>query len=148
MNEFTVKSQKTLEFDKILNMLAAQAVSDGAKSEALNVLPLDDIHEINKKIKETNAALNLMSKKGSPSFSGVIDLSVLIKRAERGGVLSMAELLSVAAFLRATRKAKEYRFRDETREQTCIDRYFGMLKPDREFEQSITDAILSENSCR
>jgi DNA mismatch repair protein MutS2 len=145
MDDFAVKSQKTLEFDKIRSMLAAHAVSDGAKSEALEISPFDNPLEINIQIDETNAALGLMSRKGSPTFGGVKDLSPLLVRAGRGGVLSMAELLSVAAFLRAVRKVKDYRFRDDDKEQTCLDGYFGMLKPDREFEQSITDAILSES---
>lgn len=145
MDDFILKSQKTLEFDRILAMLSDQAYSEGAKAEALSLRPLETEREINKSLDETSAAMRLMFKKGAPSFYGVADLSVLIARAERGGVLTMGELLTVAAFLRAARNVKDYRVRDNDREETCIDEYFTLLRPDREFEQSITDAILSED---
>lgn len=145
IDSFQVKSFHTLEFNKVCEKLASFAVSDAAKDAALHLMPTDSIREANQLSDETSAAFRLACRKGNPSFSGVHDVSPLLLRAERGGILSMSELLSIAALFRAARSARDYRFRDRDEGETCIDTYFSMLRPDYEFEHSITDAILSED---
>ena len=44
--DFYEKSLNTLELPAVLQMLAAEAVSDGAKEAALKLLPSDDKHEV------------------------------------------------------------------------------------------------------
>ena len=145
IDSFQAKSFHTLEFNKVCEKLASFAVSDAAKDAALHLMPTDSIREANQLSDETSAAFRLACRKGNPSFSGVHDVSPLLLRAERGGILSMSELLSIAALFRAARSARDYRFRDRDEGETCIDTYFSMLRPDYEFEHSITDAILSED---
>ena len=142
MDDFAVKSQKTLEFDKIRSMLAAHAVSDGAKSEALEISPFDNPLEINIQIDETNAALGLMSRKGSPTFGGVKDLSpLLVRRARRR--LSMAELCLSRRFCALCEKLYQC-FRDDDKSRPV---WTGILACSSRtgIWQSITDAILSES---
>ena len=145
IDSFQTKSMLTLELDKVCAMLADFAVSEAAKSAARSLVPCDDLREVNRLSDETSAAVRLSCRKGNPSFSGVRDVTALLLRAERGGILSMSELLTVAALLRATRNVRDYRFRDRDEGESCIDEYFTLLRPDYEFERSITDAILSED---
>ncbi|MBR5520135.1 MAG: endonuclease MutS2 [Clostridia bacterium] len=142
---FLQKSRRTLELDKVCAKLASFAVTDAAKQAALELTPSGSIREVRRLSDETSAAFELSCRKGSPSFSGVKDITPLILRAERGGILSPAELLTVAALFRSARFARDYRFRDRDDADTCIDEYFSLLRPDYEFERSITDAILSED---
>lgn len=146
MNEdFRIKSMRTLELDKVCARLAELAVSDDAKEAARSLMPTDSIREVRRLSAETDAAVSLSCRKGAPSFTGVKNVTPLLLRAERGGVLTMGEMLSVAALLHAARSVQDYRFRDHDEEDTCIDEYFSFLRPDAEFEHRITDAILSED---
>ena len=43
---YTEKTLKTLEFDKIREMLAARALTEGARRMALELTPTNDIDEV------------------------------------------------------------------------------------------------------
>lgn len=143
MNKLYEKSIRTLEFPRILEMLASHAVCDEAKERALALLPYDDIDDIKKSMAETSAAVKLIGMKGSPPFGGVKDLGDSISRAERGGSLNMTELLQVAALLNAVRRIKAYSD-DDSNIETVLDYRFSRLMPNKYLEDRITGAILSE----
>ena len=145
MDEFYIKSMRTLELDKVLSRLADFCVSEGAKTRARDLIPMESPREIEKAQNETAAAVILSTKKGNPSFYGVRDLKPQLMRAERGGILTMGELLWVGAMLRAARLVHDYRMHDSDTGETCIDEYFDLLRSDRSFETDISDAILSED---
>ena len=65
------KSLKILELPQVLNLLAAEAVSESAKKEALDLMPRVDIFEIEELQKQTSAAKDMMVLKGSPGFYGL-----------------------------------------------------------------------------
>ena len=50
------KSLKTLEFDKILERLAALAKNDAAKELALKLVPTNNIRAVEQTLDETDAA--------------------------------------------------------------------------------------------
>ena len=145
MDDFYIKSMRTLELDKVLARLSDLCVSEGAKTKARELVPMESPREIEKAQNETAAAVMLATKKGNPSFYGVRDLKPQIMRAERGGVLTMGEILWVGAMLRAARLVHDYRMHDVDTGETCIDEYFDLLRSDRTFENEISDAILSED---
>ena len=121
------KSQSILELPAVLEMLAYFAVSDGAKEQARKLSPARDIHEMRGRLAETTSAKTLITKNGSPpSFSGVKDVSLSLRRAEMGGMLNTRELLDMAQVLRAARLAASYR--DGQQEmKTEIDWLFSAL---------------------
>ena len=80
---------------------------------------------------------------GSPSFSGVKDVTAPMKRAEMGGVLSTRELLTVAGVLRSAREVQSYGD-GEAQGKEHIDFLFSRLTPDRALEERITNSIVSE----
>ncbi len=137
------KSMKTLELDAVLGALSAQAVSSMAKEELLNLKPLRYAEDIRKKMTECDDAMRLMLKRQTPAFAGLKDLSAPIKRAEMGGVLNMAELLSIARLLRTARQMKEYNADEE--KKTSLDAMFSMLSANKYLEEKIDSAILSED---
>lgn len=57
---------------------------------------------------ETDAAKERLGLHGSPSFSGVKDVSAALTRADHGGMLNTRELLDVAGVLTASRRVSEY----------------------------------------
>ena len=68
--ELFEKSLSTLELPAVLTMLAAEAVSEPAKTRALELRPSCSEYEIKKRQAETSAACAMMTVKGTPSFSG------------------------------------------------------------------------------
>lgn len=71
MNE---KVLKTLEYNKIINMLKDEAGSDLGRMLCSELKPSNDLNEIKKNQLETDDALKRIWQKGSVSFSGIKDI--------------------------------------------------------------------------
>jgi len=138
------KSLKTLELPAVLEMLAAEAVSQTAKDAAQELRPFTDIHLIQMNLSETTAAKNMMTLRQSPPFSGVKDIRGPVKRADMGGALNTRELLDVAELLRASAASISYWTKDKEPEKTAIDYLFAALISNKQLENKISTAILSE----
>ena len=69
------KSQQVLELPAVLKLLSEEAVSDGAKESAAKLAPSDDYATVERRLKETTDAQGMMVLNGSPSFTGVKDVS-------------------------------------------------------------------------
>ncbi len=144
MREQTEKSLKTLELPAVLELLAAEAVSESAREAARLLRPSGDRAEAERRLNETSAAAALMVVKGSPSFSGVKDVRASLQRADMGGVLNTRELLDVAGVLQAARAVRGYGTTDR-KEATCIDALFSALQANRFLEDKITGSIVGED---
>lgn len=142
MQEDLKKHAKALELDKILAMLAAQTACGDAAEAALSLEPSADDAE--RLLQETDDAFVLMAKFGSPSFGGLENLSSPLRRAQAGGSLTMAELLQIAAVLRALRGITEWKQRCEG-VSTSLDDRFSLLTPNQYLENRIGTSILSED---
>ena len=94
--ELFEKSLRTLELPAVLEMLAAEAVSESAQEKCAQLRPSADIYEVRSRLGETSAAAEMMVLKGSPTFSGVKDVRASLARADMGGMLNTRELLDVA----------------------------------------------------
>ena len=138
------KSIRTLELTAILDRLASHALCDDAKGAALSLFPSDDIDDVRRLISETSAAVRLIGLKGSPPFSGVKNPEGLVSRAERGGVLTMAQLLDISSLLRDVRRIRDYSS-DDSNVQTVLDGRFGRLMPNKYLEERINSIIISED---
>ena len=145
MNTLFEKSIRTLELPAVLSMLAALAVSDAAKEKCRSLMPVCDLEEALHLQAETQSARERLGLMGSPSFSGVKDVSRALNRADHGGVLNTRELLDVAGVLTAARRVSDY---DAERqgEATAIDRLFSALHVNRYLEDRIRSAILDEET--
>lgn len=138
------KASKTLEFDKILTMLADCASTEGAKRKALALCPETDRERIERKQQETEEAKRLAGIKGTPSFFGVTDISDEVERACKGAQLSMAELLAVGRVLTCARTLKRYPEEEHSGTHPFYV-YFSRLMPDPKLERTITSSILAED---
>lgn len=137
------KSWNTIELPRVLELLADQAVASRAKEMCRELRPSVTQRECERLQQETADAVKLIGLQGSPSFSGLKDISAALERAEKGGYLNPVELLAVGAMLRAARVTKAYR--EEKREaQTTLDEYFSMLAGNKYLEEKIENAIISE----
>ena len=100
---YTEKTLKTLEFDKIREMLATVALTEGARKMALSLTPSNDIDEVVLRQRRTTDSKRLMNIKGMPPFGDVKDMENICDRADKGAILTPRELLDVANVLRTAR---------------------------------------------
>ena len=138
------KSQGILELPAVLEMLAAEAVSDGAKEAARALAPTSDRAEAERRLQETTDAKEMMVLYSSPSFSGVKDIRDSLKRADAGGMLNTRELMDIAHVLREARSAIAYASGDESGARS-IGYLFSSLHANKYLEEKITNSIIGEN---
>lgn len=137
------KYYKKLELDKILELLAAQTVSEGCREKALKLNPITDFDKMQLELQKTDDAFTLSAKFGTPSFRNIKDISGSLKRAATGSMLSFRELLDVADVLRVTDALCDWFTQCENMEST-ISEYFRGLFPVKRLEQQISLSIISE----
>ena len=145
MDTLFEKSIRTLELPVVLEMLASLAVSDAAKEKCRGLSPVCQLEEAVRLQEETQSARERLGLYGSPSFSGVKDVSRALNRADHGGVLNTRELLDVADLLTASRRVAEYD-RDRQGEKTVLDHLFSALHTNKFLEDKIRGAILDEET--
>ena len=134
------KTLKTLEFDKIREMLAAHAINGDTKEKARKLSPKTELSEVKALLADTDSAVVMISKYGSPPIAPVCEVSSAIKRIRVGGSLSMAELLNIAKVLRCSDNLKKYYDGHES----SLAVYFDCLQKDNQTERRISTSIISE----
>lgn len=142
--EFYEKSFNTLELPAVLQMLANEAVSDGAKEEALSLRPSSERAEVIRRLDETSAAKSMMVVNGSPYFSGLKDVRPSLSRADLGGSLNTKELLDIAKVLQCARLVRAY-ISSDRHEKSCIDYLFTALHTNKFLEEKISSSIIGED---
>ncbi len=137
------KALKTLEFDKILEMLKAYAVCEMTKDNITNLVPSNNIKKVNIMQNETAQALMLITKKGQPPIYFTQNAKPALKRADMQGVLSPAELLLIAGVLKTAKMFKAYP--EEVRCDALFE-HFEALYADKVFEEDIFKCFVDENT--
>ena len=143
MNE---KVLKTLEYTKIIEMLAAKANSTPGKKLCRELIPSTDLEEIKRSQRHTADALRRLFKLGSTSFGNNKDLGLTLRSLEIGSTLSIPELLSIAGLLDNVTRVKAFGRRNRDDEPTdTLDEYFEQLTPLTGLANEIRRCILSED---
>ena len=93
----------TLEYEKIIGLLTAEADSDPGKDKASHLIPSSKRHEIIEWQAQTTAALNRILKDDKPAFHGLRDPRRDLRPLEKGGVLGIGELLNICRLLEIAR---------------------------------------------
>lgn len=135
---------KTLELDKILEMLAGEASLADTAEAARETLPETRIDEVKKLLANTGDAYMFMARYSAPSFGAACNVSSSLRRAEASAVLSIPELLDIAETLRVIRSVKGWRENCSGVQKTSLEELFGALVPNKYLEEKITFAIKSE----
>ncbi len=141
MNE---RALKTLEYNKIIDRLAALAGSALGREKCEKLLPSSDLEEIRRMQQETSDALARIYQKGSLSFSGIPDIRASIMRLKIGGTLGPQELLRISSLLTAALRAKNYGTHKEDAPPDSLSERFSMLEPLSGVNNEIRRCILSE----
>lgn len=140
------KALNTLEYYKIIDKLTSYASSEMGKSICRELLPLNDINNINSAQIETSDALSRIWKKGSISFSGLKDITPSIKRLLVGASLGPGELLAISTLLDTALKVKTFsRKENDQEENDSLDEMFFAIEPLSPLNNEIKKCIIAED---
>ena len=95
MNE---KVLKIVEYNKIIDRLEEYANSQPGKKLCRELLPMDNLFDIEHAQAQTESALSHLFRKGSISFGNNRDFNYMFGALSVGSSLSMPELLQLAPF--------------------------------------------------
>ncbi len=101
---FDEKNLRTLEYSKILDMVAAYAQSEGGKQKARELRPFADFELAKKALEETSEADKVLFEYSQSPSLAVDDISELLLKSSKGAVLGISELLKVGRTLRTSRR--------------------------------------------
>lgn len=140
------KVLKTLEFNKIIDLLTDKADSTPGKKLCKELIPSTNLNEIQKNQAETKDALSRLFKSGSTSFGNNSDLGFSIKSLQIGSTLSITELLKIASMLDNVSRIKTYgkKERDDIPDDSLTE-YFEQLTPLTQIANEINRCILAED---
>lgn len=91
-----------LEFNKILNILSDNCITDVGKNLAKNLFPENKKEIVSSLLRETTEATSLIYKKHLPPFVEIADFTYISKALENNGSLSTKYLLDVARNFKAS----------------------------------------------
>ena len=124
------KVLRVLEYNKIIDMLADKATSEQGRKLVRALVPMTDMDAVIQAQTETADALGYLFRQGSVSFGSNKDLGMCIRSLDVGSVLSIPELLRIAAFLENVSRIKSYGRKDrEDAPADSLTGYFDVLEP-------------------
>ncbi len=132
---------KTLELDKILQMLAEETAIAEAGENALKIEPANSLDKTELLLTQTEDAHMLIGRFGAPSFGGIDNVTNALRRAEAGGGLNTTELLSIARALRVIKGVRDWRSKCAGI-STSLDGYFNVLYTNPNLHDRITTCII------
>ena len=132
----------TLELDKVIARAVQLCVCQETKERMQALEPCPSVEEERFALAQTNAINSLLIKNGSPRFGSVQEVRRIAAHAQKGGILSMGELLEVAATLRNFSGLSQWYGLSE-HDMLPTDDLFYALAPQPALERQITDSILS-----
>ncbi|MBR0209499.1 MAG: endonuclease MutS2, partial [Firmicutes bacterium] len=100
MNE---KALRVLEYEKIIEMLAAQCCSGMTRDAVRSLKPSRKVRWIEEELQAADEAVQVILKKGTPPLGGFYDIKGVVHLAAKEGSLTPKQLLEVAYNLASAR---------------------------------------------
>lgn len=104
---------ETLEFDKILNLLCEQALSERVKEKIMLLKPYLNEKEVNNRINETTEAKMIIESIGIPPLASMKEIDKIVTLVQTNTMLLPEQLTCIAQFLMSCRRIKSYLKRTE-----------------------------------
>ena len=139
------KAFKVLEFDKILERLAAYTESADVKKRIGEIVPYTEVEDAKAAQRETTEAMSTLLKLGSPPVSlSVENVLGAVKRTERDGILHTKELIDISRLLYVARRMKSY-IGEAAEECVKLHEIEESIITAKQLEDKINSCIVSEN---
>ncbi|MDR2771231.1 MAG: endonuclease MutS2, partial [Clostridiales Family XIII bacterium] len=138
------REYRILEYDKILELLAAAASSDLTRREIAALEPSASPQVVKGRLAETTESVRVILRKGGLSLGNFPDVRSSAIHAEKGGSLSMRQLLEIALCLGIARKAARF-LRSDLPDMPILAGFADVIATHKALEERIGNAILSED---
>ena len=140
------KVYHTLEYYKILDMLAGYASCEETRKRALALTPITDAAEIEHLQQTTSDALSRLYKGSGISFAGIHNVNASLKRLDIGGSLNTTELLHICSLLEVAKRAKAYARSDRADDKTdSLSPLFSQIEPLSPLLEEIKRCVIGED---
>ena len=140
------KVYHTLEYYKILDMLAGYASCEETRKRALALTPITDAAEIEHLQQTTSDALSRLYKGSGISFAGIHNVNASLKRLDIGGSLNTTELLHICSLLEVAKRAKAYDRSDRADDKTdSLSPLFSQIEPLSPLLEEIKRCVIGED---
>lgn len=138
------KCLETLEYNKIIEMLARHATTELGKERVQKLLPMEKLFDIDRCQMQTEDALKRILRDGAISFSAKRVNLASVHQLSKGGNLTSLELMSLADLLENAARVKAYGQTEEDKEDSLTD-FFTCLAPLTTISREIRRCIISED---
>lgn len=137
-----------LEFNKIKEILSTFSCTYIGKEYCANLFPTNIKEDVKYSLKETQEAVNLISRNSCPSFYEIADISINLKNLESNNTLSIKSLLELTTILKLANELKEYFNKDfiENNNYPILCNLFIGLYSNKNIIEKINLCIIDENT--
>ncbi len=140
MNE---KALRVLEYGKVIKSLTDLAGSESARAVIAAFKPIDDVVSIQERLDETSEAVALIVHKGPLPMGNLYDINDQLALAQKGGSLTMRQLLRVLYNMSVTRSVVAY-LKGDLPPMPILKGMAEVLEVFRDLEEDIDRCIISE----
>ena len=137
MNNATLEK---LNYNELKEIVKLYCVSNLGKRLIDKLLPSKNIKQVKRMLKETTEGRNLIDASYHMPLEGIFDISPLIDKIEKGGVLEASELTTIEDFLRGCRKVKAF-IKDKEGYAETLSSYGDNITDLKDIEDEIKIAI-------
>ena len=141
-----IDSEKIIEFDKIKELWMSLAMTDASKKQIGEITPYLSEAELLIKLRETSEGKNMIEACGNPPVVSLNGIADLLQIAEKGGCLSIEELLAIETALIAVSRMKQYMKRGIVH-QISLAYYEENIQPIDDVREAIATTIVNEMVC-
>ena len=138
------KALKTLEYNKIIELLSEQATSKPAKEQLSKLQPMTNLGDIKDALAETSEAVRVIMLKGSAPLGQIYDIEDALYFARKGGSLTMRQLLQVLYNLKVTSNIISF-LKSDLPPMPIIDSIREVLVTFPRLAENIDRCIISED---
>lgn len=138
------KALKTLEYNKIIELLSQQATSNPAKERLLKLKPMTNVGDVRDALAETSEAVRVIVLKGTAPLGQIYDIEDALYFARKGGSLTMRQLLQVLYNLKVTSNVISF-LKSDLPPMPILDSIREVLVTFPRLVENIDRCILSED---
>ena len=139
------KALETLEYKKIIAQLKREMGSAASAKLADELTPLTSEKIIKEELRSTTEAVDLIVRKGPLPTGGLYDIREALLLAQKGGSLTMRQLLEVQNVLGISSEVVAFMHDDALPELKYIDEMVDLIVEFTALEKEISRCILTED---
>ena len=139
------KSLKVLEFHKIIELLVGFASTTGGRDKASKLEAYSEVQVAREELQRTSEGVSIIVRKGPLPIGGFYDIRNSLSLAQKGGTLSMKQLLEVHYNLAVVRQIISFMKSEELSELPLVRGMTELLVAVPSLEEEIDRCIISED---